>query len=54
MDAVSELTTLAYRLETGMLDVPRLQGPLVCLPRPKLEILQCSPTGEGGLVEGTG
>lgn len=34
MAAVSELTTLAYSLK-GMADVPRLQGPLIRLPRPK-------------------
>lgn len=35
MDAVSELTTLAYSLKGKTLDVPRLQGPVVRLPRPK-------------------
>ena len=34
MDAVSELTTAAYALK-GMADVPRLQGPVVRLPRPR-------------------
>lgn len=34
MAAVSELTTMAYRLK-GMVDVPRLQGPAVRLPRPR-------------------
>ena len=40
MDAVSELTTAAYALK-GMapgvpkFDVPRLQGPIVRLPRPQ-------------------
>lgn len=33
MAAVSELTTLAFQLR-GMVDVPRLQGPVVRLPRP--------------------
>ena len=35
MDAVSELATAAYALKGVILDVPRLQGPLVCIPRPK-------------------
>jgi hypothetical protein len=35
MDAVSELTTLAFTLKGIKLDVPRLQGPVVRLPRPK-------------------
>ena len=35
MDAVSELTTAAYLLKGTALDVPRLQGPLVRLPRQK-------------------
>jgi hypothetical protein len=34
MDAVSELTTAAYALK-GMADVPRLQGPIVRISRPK-------------------
>jgi len=36
MDAVSKLTTLAYVLKTGKLEVPRLQGPVFRVPRPKL------------------
>jgi hypothetical protein len=35
MDAVSELTTAAYALRGMAPDVPRLQGPVVRLPRPK-------------------
>ena len=35
MNAVSELTTAAYSLKGTAQDVPRLQGPLVRLPRPK-------------------
>jgi len=35
MDAVSELTTAAYALKGISLDVPRLQGPVVRLPRPR-------------------
>lgn len=35
MDAVSALTTAAYALKGITLDVPRLQGPLVRLPRQK-------------------
>jgi len=35
MDAVSELTTAAYALKGMAPDVPRLQGPVVRLPRPK-------------------
>ena len=35
MAAVSELTTAAYSLKGTALNVPRLQGPLVRLPRPK-------------------
>jgi len=35
MEAVSELTTAAYALKGIALDVPRLQGPVVRLPRPK-------------------
>jgi hypothetical protein len=35
MDAVSELTTAAYALKGIALDVPRLQGPVVRLPRPQ-------------------
>jgi len=34
MAAVSELTTAAYALK-GMTDLPRLQGPVVSLPRPQ-------------------
>ena len=36
MDAVSELTTVAYALK-GMdpADVPRLQGPVIRVPRPR-------------------
>ena len=33
MDAVSELTTAAYALKGMAPDVPRLQGPVVRLPR---------------------
>jgi hypothetical protein len=35
MDAVSELTTAAYELKGMAPDVPRLQGPVVRLPRPQ-------------------
>ena len=35
MDAVSELATAAYALKGVILDVPRLQGPVVRIPRPK-------------------
>jgi hypothetical protein len=35
MDAVSELTTAAYALKGRAPDVPRLQGPVVRLPRPQ-------------------
>lgn len=35
MEAVSELTTAAYALKGITIDVPRLQGPVVRLPRPK-------------------
>ena len=35
MDAVSELTTAAYALKGMTPDVPRLQGPVVRLPRPQ-------------------
>jgi hypothetical protein len=35
MDAVSELTTAAYSLKGMAPDVPRLQGPVVRLPRPQ-------------------
>ncbi|MGA2433644.1 MAG: hypothetical protein ABSG25_00010 [Bryobacteraceae bacterium] len=35
MDAVSELTTAAYALKGMATDVPRLQGPVVRLPRPQ-------------------
>jgi hypothetical protein len=35
MDAVSELTTAAYALKGMAPDVPRLQGPVVRLPRPQ-------------------
>jgi hypothetical protein len=35
MDAVSELTTAAYALKGMAPDVPRLQGPVVRLPRPR-------------------
>jgi len=35
MEAVSELTTVAYSLKGTALDVPGLQGRLVRLPRPK-------------------
>jgi hypothetical protein len=35
MDAVSELTTAAYSLKGMAPDVPRLQGPVVRLPRPR-------------------
>ncbi len=35
MDAVSELTTAAYSLKGMALDVPRLQGPLIRIQRPK-------------------
>ena len=34
MDAVAELTLNAYALKGMAPDVPRLQGPLVRLPRP--------------------
>jgi hypothetical protein len=33
MDAVSELTTAAYALKGISLDVQRLQGPVIRLPR---------------------
>ena len=35
MDAVSELTTAAYALKGMAAGVPRLQGPVVRLPRPQ-------------------
>jgi hypothetical protein len=35
MQAVSELTTIAYSLKGMGPDVPRLQGPVVRLPRPR-------------------
>jgi hypothetical protein len=36
MDAVSELTLLAYdEMKDTLIDVPRLQGPLVVLQRPQ-------------------
>ena len=35
MDAVSELSTAAYALNGMTPDVPRLQGPVVRLPRPQ-------------------
>jgi hypothetical protein len=35
MDAVAELTLTAYALKGMAPDVPRLQGPLVRLPRPQ-------------------
>ena len=35
MAAVSELTTAAYSLKGMAPDVPRLQGPVVRLPRPQ-------------------
>ena len=35
MDAVSELTTAAYALKGMAPDVPRLQGPVIRLPRPR-------------------
>ena len=35
MAAVSELSTAAYALKGIGPDVPRLQGPLIRLPRPK-------------------
>jgi len=35
MDAVSELTIAAYALKGMAPDVPRLQGPVVRLPRPQ-------------------
>jgi hypothetical protein len=35
MDAVAELTLTAYALKGMAADVPRLQGPLVRLPRPQ-------------------
>jgi hypothetical protein len=35
MDAVSELTTAAYALKGMPANVPRLQGPVVRLPRPQ-------------------
>jgi len=35
MDAVSELTTTAYALKDMAPDAPRLQGPVVRLPRPQ-------------------
>ena len=35
MEAVSELTTAAYALKGMVFDVPRLQAPLVRLPRPQ-------------------
>jgi hypothetical protein len=35
MDAVSELTAAAYALKGMARDVPRLQGPVVRLPRPQ-------------------
>jgi hypothetical protein len=35
MDAVSELTKAAYALKGIDADAQRLQGPVVCLPRPR-------------------
>jgi hypothetical protein len=35
MEAVFQLTTAAYALKGIALDVPRLQGPVVRLPRPQ-------------------
>jgi hypothetical protein len=35
MAAVAELTLAAYALKGATPNVPRLQGPLVCLPRPR-------------------
>jgi len=35
MEAVAELTLAAYALKGKLADVPRLQGPLVRLPRPR-------------------
>jgi hypothetical protein len=35
MDAVAEITFVAYALKGLGPDVPRLQGPLVRLPRPE-------------------
>jgi hypothetical protein len=35
MDAVSELTDAAYALKGTRVDVPRLQGPLIRVPRPR-------------------
>jgi hypothetical protein len=35
MDAVSELTLAAYAMKGTPIDVPRLQGPLVVLQRPR-------------------
>jgi hypothetical protein len=35
MDAVSELSTAAYALKGMAPDIPRLQGPVVRLPRPQ-------------------
>jgi hypothetical protein len=37
MDAVEEITLAAYAMKGAELepDVPRLQRPLVCLPRPR-------------------
>lgn len=35
MDAVSEMSLAAYAMKGLALNVPRLQGPLVRLPRPR-------------------
>jgi hypothetical protein len=35
MAAVAELTLAAYALKGTTLNVPRLQGPVVCLQRPR-------------------
>ena len=34
MDAVAEITLAAYAMKGAAADVPRLQGPVVCLQRP--------------------
>ena len=33
MDAVAEITLATYAMKGAVLDVPRLQGPLICLQR---------------------
>lgn len=35
MDAVSEITLATYAMKGAIPDVPRLQGPLVCVQRPQ-------------------